>query len=448
MTGAPDVESEIGRWRGYVQRHAGISGDDVAEMEDHLREQVADLAAVGLSDAEAFMVAMTRLGSVDKISREFAREHADRLWKQLALVPAASAGTGAPPAVEFAVVLVLAVGSAVAVKTGLVLMAGTTFALAASLFVMPFLAGYFGWKRRIGPRPIAFMAAVFALLAVLLVVYPHAENADTSALTGIHLPIVAWFLVGVAYIGGHWRSDRRRMDFVRFTGEFIVYYALLALGGGVLVGLSIGSFGAVGVDVSGFVGDWVLPAAVPGAALVAAWLVEAKQSVIENIAPVLTRVFTPLTILMLIALMGAYAAGYGRTDPDRTLLIMMDLVLILVLGLLLFAISAREPGTPVGVFDWLQLILVIAALLADLLMLVAMLSRIAQFGWSGNRVAALGINVLLLANLAGSGRLNFAVVRGRRSPGALERWQTRYLPVFGAWAAAVVALLPPVFGFA
>jgi hypothetical protein len=29
----------------------------------------------------------------------------------------------------------------------------------------------------------------------------------------------------------------------------------------------------------------------------------------------------------------------------------------------------------------------------------------------------------------------------------LERWQTSYLPVFALWAATVVAVLPPLFGF-
>jgi len=129
-------------------------------------------------------------------------------------------------------------------------------------------------------------------------------------------------------------------------------------------------------------------------------------------------------------------------------LIMMDLVLVLVLGLLLFAISAREPGAPVGVFDRLQLVLVLAALVADLLMLATMLRRIAEFGWSANRIAALGINLVLLVNLTRSGWLSLALVRGRRTPAALERWQTGYLPVFGIWAAAVIVVLPPVFGFA
>ena len=29
----------------------------------------------------------------------------------------------------------------------------------------------------------------------------------------------------------------------------------------------------------------------------------------------------------------------------------------------------------------------------------------------------------------------------------LERWQTGYLPVFALWAATVVIVLPPLFGF-
>lgn len=444
---AAEVDAQILRWRGYVQRHAGVAPQDVVEMEDHLREQVADLATTGLSDAEAFMVAITRLGAVDEISREFAREHADRLWKQLALTPGPTTRIGRRPA-ELIVVLALAVCSAVAVKVGHTLMNESRFAATASLYVAPCLAGYFAWKRRLAVRQIALAVLAYGLLATVLSVYPFAPGGDTEVLAIIHAPIVAWFIVGFAYTGGRWRSDQGRMDFVRFTGEFVVYYVLLALGGGVLVALTIGSFAAAGVDASGFVSGWVLPMAVPGAVLVAAWLVEAKQNVVENIAPVLTRVFIPLTLIMVLALLGAYAVSRGATDPDRTLLIMMDLVLVLVLGLVLYTISAREPGAPIGVFDWLQLILIVAALLADAVMLANILGRIAEFGWSPNKVAALGINLVLLINLAGSAWLGLRSARGRCSPGVLETWQVRYLPVFGAWAVAVIVAIPPMFVYA
>ncbi|MEK8226699.1 hypothetical protein NKG05_12285 [Oerskovia sp. M15] len=46
----------------------------------------------------------------------------------------------------------------------------------------------------------------------------------------MHAPVVLWALVGIAYVGGRWRSDGGRMDFARFTGELAIYFTLLALG--------------------------------------------------------------------------------------------------------------------------------------------------------------------------------------------------------------------------
>jgi hypothetical protein len=238
------------------------------------------------------------------------------------------------------------------------------------------------------------------------------------------------------------------MDFIRFTGEWVVYLTLLALGGGVLIGLTIGAFNALDLSAEWFAQDWVLPFGVPGAVVVAAWLVEAKQNVVENIAPVLTRVFTPLTILMLLVLLVAFATTGSVVDVDRHLLILMDLILVVVLGLLLYAISARDPALPPDLFDRLQLVLVVSALAVDLIMLFAMLTRIAEFGATPNKVAALGMNLILLVNLSWSAHLILGFLRGRRAFSAADRWQTRYLPVFGLWAALMVGVLPPLFDFA
>ena len=90
----------------------------------------------------------------------------------------------------------------------------------------------------------------------------------------------------------------------------------------------------------------------------------------------------------------------------------------------------------------------LSALAVDVLMLTAMLTRIAEFGVSPNKFVALGMNLVLLVNLTWSLRLGVAFVRGRRGFGALERWQTRYLPMYGTWAAIVVVGVPPLFDFA
>lgn len=453
MAADTELESQIAQWRGYVQRHRAIAAADVEEMEDHLREQIADLSRGGLSDDEAFLVAVKRMGNVDAISREFAREHSDRLWKQLVLVSEDAADSGVRTNRELVVVLALGIGAGVAVRLGSALLDDElTLWRNIAFLVFPFLAGYFAWKRRLRWRQWAVLAVPALALVVAINTFPFGDDVfddrDTEALAGIHAPIVLWLLVGFAYAGGRWRSDSRRMDFIRFTGEFIVYLTLLLIGLAVLLLLTGGAFDAVGMDTEEFVGDWALPVMVPFAVLVAAWLVEAKQSVIENMAPVLTRVFTPVTIVMLLALLVAFATAGSVIGVDRYLLILMDLILVLVLGLLLYAISARDPLAPPTVFDWLQLVLVLSALAVDVLMLAAMLMRIAEFGYSPNKVAALGMNLVLLVNLAWSAWLIVGFLRRRRPFGDVERWQTRYLPVYGLWAAVVVLALPPLFGFA
>jgi hypothetical protein len=99
------------------------------------------------------------------------------------------------------------------------------------------------------------------------------------------------------------------------------------------------------------------------------------------------------------------------------------------------------------VFDWMQVVLVISALLVDALALWTIASRISELGFTPNRVAALGENVILLVNLAWSAVLYVRFLRGRGPFTDLERWQTNYLPVYGIWAAIVVAVFPPLFGY-
>lgn len=122
---------------------------------------------------------------------------------------------------------------------------------------------------------------------MLVNVYPFADDAQSEVLAAGHLPVVLWFAVAFAYMSGVAGSHERRMDFVRFTGEWIIYYALIALGGGVLMGLSAGILEPAGIDAERVI-EWVVPMGAAGAVIVAAWLVEAKQHVVENMAPVLT----------------------------------------------------------------------------------------------------------------------------------------------------------------
>jgi hypothetical protein len=448
------LEQQMDQWRSYLRRRQAIHAVDVAELEDHLRQQIASLTASGLSPDEAFLVAVKRMGSLDAISREFAREHSERLWKQLVVAPAEGAEASPFGSREAMVAVGLGIGAAIAVKVpalfGIDLEQGAAFhARNAALLVLPFVVAYFAWKRRLGGLALNVAAATFVAAAVIANVFPFTPRSATQILLVVHLPIVLWLAaVGIAYAADRWREPAGRMDFIRFSGELFIYYVLIALGGGVFTGFLALIFQAIGVDPERFIQAWLVPCCAAGALLVAAWLVEAKQSVIENMAPVLTRLFTPLFAILLLAFLATVLFTGRGIDIERNVLIAFDLLLVVVLGLLLYAISARDSQAPAGAFDFLQVVLVVAALLTDAVALAAIASRINEFGFTPNRVAALGLNVILLVNLAWSAVLYVRFLRGRGSFAQLERWQTGYIPVYAAWAAVVAAVFPPLFGYA
>ena len=442
------LEAEISEWRAFVAQSSAVDGRDIDELEDHLRAQVADLTAMGLSDDEAFLVAVKRIGTLNELSREFARENSGKLWRQLVV----SDGARQEAAPGWREMLVFAVLAVVTVET-ILIAAGYPDAEPSwwlrnlSLLVLPFLAGYFFLRRRLSWQQGLVTAAPFLLAGAIVNLYPFTEGSSTELLVAVHLVVVLWFVVAYPYMSGDLRSHDRRMDFVRFTGEWFIYYVLIALGGFVLLALSIFILEPTGV-ISGepFI-EWVAPAGAAGAVIVAAWLVESKQQVVENMAPVLTMIFTPLFAVMLVAAVVVYALTGLGAPFDRELVGVFDLLMVVVLGLVLYRISARDLSNPLDWMDRIQLVAVVAALVLDVMVLGAMVARIGELGFTPNRTAAVGLNLVLLVNLAGTAWLSYRFLSGRGTLHRLERWQTSYLPVFAIWAAAVVVVLPPLFSF-
>lgn len=443
------LEEQIDQWRAYLRRRQAIHSVDVAELEDHLREQIAGLVDAGLATDEAFLVAVKRMGDLDTVSREFAREHSERLWKQLVVVRSDGAASRTQVRTDAIIAFCLAVVAALLIKLPALFGLDTDsfYIRNLGLLVLPPLAAYFAWKRRLDGRTLRAVVIGFIVAGAFANVYPFTPNGSTEVLTALHLPIALWLLLGLAYAGSRWNDVAGRMDFIRFSGELLIYYVLIGLGGGVLMAFMFMLFQAIGIDIEPLFQSWVLPCGAAGAVIIASWLVEAKQSVIENMAPVLTRLFTPFFAAVLIMFLGTVVWTGRGVDIQRDVLIAFDLLLVVVLGLLVYSISARDHHSPPGAFDVLQVVLVVSALLANAVALWAIAARISEFGFSPNRVAALGENVLLLVNLLWSAVLYVRFLTARGSFASLERWQTNYVVVYAVWATVVVVVFPLLFGF-
>jgi len=356
------LEERIAEWRAYLSRRQAIQAVDVDELEDHLRSQVSDLKGAGLDEEEAFLIAVKRIGDLDAVSREYAREYSERLWKRLVMPPGKG---GREWTREATAAVALAVASGVAIKLPELfgIHWGTHehdlwYARNLSLLSLPFLVAFFAWKRAVAPAVWGALGGTYVVAALVMNLMPFVPAGHTTVLAILHLPMALWIVQGVAYAGGEWRDTQQRMNYIRFSGEWFIYYVLIALGGGVLSAITLRVFAAAGLDAQTLVVNWVIPVGVVGAVVVAGLLVEAKQSVIENMAPVLTMIFTPLFTLLLLAFLGTMAVTRSGIDVEREVLIAFDLLLVVVVGLHLYALSARDPQAEPGLFDKLQLFMV------------------------------------------------------------------------------------------
>src|SRR5689334_17900370 len=164
-----ELEEQFAQWREYAQRRKELRPTDTDELEDHLRGSVDELIAVGLKPDEAFLVAVKRMGRLDDLSREFAQEHSERLWKQLVLAgDTDSAVADTRPRRDLIAMLICAAGAVASIKVpalfGLTFVNDSRFYLANfTLFALPWLAAFLGWRRRLSPQLIAIVVALFAV---------------------------------------------------------------------------------------------------------------------------------------------------------------------------------------------------------------------------------------------------------------------------------------------
>ena len=75
------LDGAISQWRRRVAATGAHSGEDIDELEDHIREQMSDLEDSGLSEEEAFRLAAFRLGDAAAFAPEGAPVREGHAWQ-------------------------------------------------------------------------------------------------------------------------------------------------------------------------------------------------------------------------------------------------------------------------------------------------------------------------------------------------------------------------------
>lgn len=292
--------------------------------------------------------------------------------------------------------------------------------------------------------------ASYALLMGGLAVYanllPPPGYNDSIAMIHVHIGLLLWVLFGLSFMALDYKNLQRRMEYIRFNGEFVIMGGLLLLAGGILVGLSLGLFQAIGINLSKFYVHYVIVfglAAIPVGTL---YLIRIHPDLTNKIAPVIAKVFMPFVLVSLLMYLGSLLFSTNNLTEDRDALIMFNGMLLGVMAIIIFSISELDKEKSK---DWNVMalfVLAVLALIADGIALYAIGMRLQQ-GLTPNRVVVVVSNALILIHLIFIAKSLFQCYLQKKSPEIVDNAVARFIPVYLVYAIFVIFLLPAFFGY-
>ena len=313
--------------------------------------------------------------------------------------------------------------------------------------VIAAVMAFFLIQRGCSLKTIGLLTSSVVLGLLYLNLIPPPENSDTSLLACLHLPFAFWSLTGIAFLGGKWNDQSGRMNYIRYNGELIIFTTVIVIGGMVLTGITFALFNLIGLRIEEAYLNSVGHYGGVGAPLVATLLITRIIGERLRIAPLLAKLFTPLFLLMTSAYLVTMLVKQQSPFTNREFLIAFNGLLLIVLGLCVFSISERGKQKARGPLDYMNISLVSVTLAVDLIALAAILFRLTSYGFTPNRVAVLGANILAFCHLAGILVRYIQFLRKTNSFESLELWIVRFLPAYTCWALIVAIVLPVLSRF-
>ncbi|HOW32452.1 MAG TPA: hypothetical protein PLP88_12885, partial [Bacteroidales bacterium] len=192
-------------------------------------------------------------------------------------------------------------------------------------------------------RHILITFAVFALSALYINLLPSDRSSHSVTLAFLHLPLMLWCLYGLVFIDFDTNSLSRRIDFIRYNGELAIWVALMAIAGGILSGVTIGLFEAIGLKIEQFYFNYIIIIGMVSAPVAASFIIRFFPAVTGKIAPIIANIFSPVVLVTLLVYLASILLTGKDPYNDRDFLIIFNLMLLGVMAIIVFSVS-EAPG--------------------------------------------------------------------------------------------------------
>jgi len=301
-------------------------------------------------------------------------------------------------------------------------------------------------KDKLRPKQLLLSLPVFALSALYINLLPGGEESDSVVLAYIHLPLLMWCLYGLVYVGFDTGKLMKRIDYIRYNGDLAILTAIILIAGGMLTAITIGLFSAIELNIEQFYMENIAIVGVVSAPIVATYIIRTFPAITNKIAPIIASIFSPLVLItLLIYLVSIIVTGKDPYD-DREFLLVFNLMLLGVMAIIVFSVTGTSVNKRQRFNEWTLFILSAVTLIVNLIALSAIIYRLGEFGFSPNRVAVIGSNLLIFVHLLLLMIDLYKVIWRGKEIKTVELTIAKYLPIYAAWTIFVVFILPFLFG--
>ena len=316
-----------------------------------------------------------------------------------------------------------------------------------SFIVFPLLSAYFIWKQKLVFKQYLFPLLAFIIAAVYINLLPTNKESSSIMLAFIHLPIFLWTIFGYSFLGVNIKSSQSRIGFLRYNGDLVVMSGILLLSTVLFSAITVNLFDLIGINIEIFYFQNIMIWGIAAIPIVATYLIQTNVQLINKVSPIIAKIFTPLVFINLFIYLSAMVYTKKYPYQDRNVLLLFNVLLMGVMALILFSIAEAGKATK-NKFSLIVLFgLSALTLIVNAIALSAIVYRINEFGFSANRIAVLGGNLLIFINLVLVSYKLFLTSFKNGTIEEIEESIAGYLPVYAIWTGLITFLVPLLFQF-
>lgn len=287
---------------------------------------------------------------------------------------------------------------------------------------------------------------IFLISLLYINLLPDYRNSATLNLIFIHMPLFMWCLYGLVYIGYDLKNLDKRSDFIKHNGDLAIIGALILIAGGIMMGITLGLFQAIGFNISKFYMNYIVVIGCVSAPVITSYILKNFATIANRIAPILANLFSPLVLITLVIYLITILITGKNPYNDRNFLLIFNIMLIGVMAIIVFSVSEISIYRKQRFSNIVLFILSIVTLIVNLIALSAIFYRLSEFGPTPNRISVLGSNFLVFINLVLITIELFNINYRKAEISKISLGVAKYLPVYLVWIMIVIFLFPLIFG--